>query len=162
MSETTLSLVLTILDPDAYYPIFIRFFEILSIAEIIALTRTCKRIQRLYQTLLPLQWNVDHTLQRFVSDSRRFRQQMGKNDSLISGGIALQYFERVIWKESDLDIYVQDGPKAKALAQYVSTPFETIASICICPSLQRHAICFIFLGARILFPDIILSHITHS
>lgn len=32
-------------------------------------------------------------------------------------------------KESDLDIYVQDGPKAKALAQYVSTPFETIVSI---------------------------------
>lgn len=96
VSETTLSLLFTILDPDTYYPIFIRFFEILSIAEIIALTRTCKRIQRLYQTLLPLQWNVDHTLQRFVSDSRRFRQQMGKNDSLIFGGIALQYFERLI------------------------------------------------------------------
>ena len=84
---------------------------------------------------------------------------MGKNDSLISGGIALQYFERVIWKESDLNIYVQDGPKARALAQYVSTPFENIVSICLCPQLQRHA--FFFL-ARILFPDSILSHITYS
>ena len=133
MSETTQSLLFTILDPDAYYPIFIRFCEILSIAEIIVSTRTCKRIQRLYQTLLPLQWNVDRILQHFVSDSRRFRQKLGKNDSLISGGIALQYLERVIWKESDLDIYFQDGPKAKALAQYVSTPFENIVSICLCP-----------------------------
>ena len=49
---------------------------------------------------------------------------MGKNDALISGGIALQYFERVVWKESDLDVYVQDGPKAKALAQYLSIPLR--------------------------------------
>jgi hypothetical protein len=46
---------------------------------------------------------------------------MGKHDALISGSIALQFFERVVWRESDLDIYVQYGPKAEAMAHYVST-----------------------------------------
>ena len=126
MSESAGSFLSALLDPDAYYPIFIRLCEVLSIAEIIALTRTCKKFQNLYQTLLPLQWNVDRTLQRFVTDPRRFRQEMGKHDALISGGTVLQYFERVVWKESDLDIYVQDGPKAEAMAHYVSKLSVTI------------------------------------
>lgn len=121
MSEPAQSLLLTLLNPDSHYPIFTRFCEILSNAEIIALTRTCKRLRHLYQDLLPSQWDVDRTLRRFVMNPQALRRQMGKHDALISGSIALQFFERVIWRESDLDIYVQEGPQAEAMAHYVST-----------------------------------------
>lgn len=44
---------------------------------------------------------------------------MGKHDALISGSFAIQFFERVMWKESDLDIFIGQGPGAEALEDYL-------------------------------------------
>lgn len=115
------SVLLALFDREPYYPILMNICELLHIADIIVLTRTCRRLSGLYKTLLPLLWNVDRALKRFVSKPVRFRQQMAKHDVLVSGSVALQYFERVVWKESDLDIYVQTGLNAEAMAEYLVT-----------------------------------------
>lgn len=44
---------------------------------------------------------------------------MGQHDALISGSFALQFFERVLWKESDLDMFVQQGHGAEAFCRYL-------------------------------------------
>lgn len=44
---------------------------------------------------------------------------MGKHDVLISGSFAIQFFERVTWKESDLDLYAQAGSSTEALHKYL-------------------------------------------
>jgi hypothetical protein len=50
---------------------------------------------------------------------------MTRCDALISGSFALQFFDRVVWSESDLDIYVQhsrltaQSEESDALAQYL-------------------------------------------
>ncbi|KAI4248161.1 MAG: hypothetical protein LQ352_006006 [Teloschistes flavicans] len=44
---------------------------------------------------------------------------MGKHDILISGSFAIQFFERVTWKESDLDLYAEAGSSAEALEKHL-------------------------------------------
>ncbi|KUJ18116.1 uncharacterized protein LY89DRAFT_684041 [Mollisia scopiformis] len=46
---------------------------------------------------------------------------MAKCDALISGSFALQFFARTVWKESDLDIYIQSSPKdnVKIFGEYL-------------------------------------------
>ena len=46
---------------------------------------------------------------------------MGKSDALISGSFAVQYFERVLWEESDMDVFVQRGKSAMELGRYLCT-----------------------------------------
>ena len=111
--------IFDILRPDSHYPIFSRICGYLPIGAIISLTQTCKTFSSLYQNLLPLQWNIDRTLRRFVRDPQALRSQMAKCEALISGSVALQFFERVVWPESDLDIYVEHGSHAKAFRKYI-------------------------------------------
>ena len=108
------------LDLFRAYPVFDRLCTNLSIRDIISLTRTCKPLSHLYRTLIRLQhWNVDRDLLRFVEDPRRFRSQLGKCNALISGSFALQFFERVAWEGSDLDLFVEAGEDAQVLANHL-------------------------------------------
>ncbi|KAL8678988.1 MAG: hypothetical protein Q9186_004709 [Xanthomendoza sp. 1 TL-2023] len=44
---------------------------------------------------------------------------MGRTGALISGSLAIQFFERCYWPSSDLDIFVKDGDDSKSLGQYL-------------------------------------------
>lgn len=114
------TILFTLLDPDEIYPLFTTLCDFLSIADIIALTRTCKTLAGLYRSLLPLKWNIDRMLLRFFLNPRAFRRQIGKTDALVSGSPVLQYFERTSWNDSSLDIFVQAGEKADALTNYLT------------------------------------------
>lgn len=76
MGQTVL---FTLLDPDAIYPLFTAFCDLLSIADIIALTRTCKTLAGLYRSLLPLRWNIDRMLLRFFPESSGIPPADGKD-----------------------------------------------------------------------------------
>lgn len=91
----------------------------LGIGEIVALTRTCKKLSNLYQILLKRQWDVDAGLRRFVDDPLQLRSQLRKHSAIISGSFALQFFERVVWEDSDLDIYARADLAAIGLAEYL-------------------------------------------
>jgi hypothetical protein len=38
---------------------------------------------------------------------------------LISVGFVVQFFDNVLWKEFDLDVYVHDSPSALAIGEYI-------------------------------------------
>lgn len=109
-----------IFHPESRYPVFERICSHLTIDAIIALTRTCRGLSGLYQSLIPLHWNVDRLLSRFVRDPQFFRTQMGRYNALVSGSLATQFFERVLWKESGLDIYIKSGGDAEAFEKYLT------------------------------------------
>lgn len=44
---------------------------------------------------------------------------MGKYDAIGSGSLALQVFERVLWKESDMDVFIRKGAGAEAFGKYL-------------------------------------------
>ncbi len=94
---------------DSNYPIGTRICWLLPIVDIINLTKTCKAFSKLYRSLISSQWNVEWRLARFVSDVTSFRCQMARTNALISGSFALQFFDRVCWPASDLDINIRQG-----------------------------------------------------
>lgn len=105
---------------ETHYPIFSRICDFLPIASILHLTQTCKSLSNLYHVLLPYQWSINHALHRFVKQPTGLRSQLGRCNALISGSFALQYFERVVWNDSDLDIFVQDGRGTGELGLYLA------------------------------------------
>ncbi len=77
--STTNNGFLELMDPSVSYPIFRYICNHLGIAEIIALTRTCKQFSGLYQYLLPMLWNFDR---RYRSLALILRQKHTDFDSL--------------------------------------------------------------------------------
>ena len=110
---------MSVFDRHLCYPFFMRLCEHLSIADIVALTRTCRKYADLYQYLLPNQWDVDRGLCRFVRDPCGLRSQMAKTDALIAGSFVVQFFERTSWKPFDLDILVEHGECANTFQRYL-------------------------------------------
>ena len=54
------------------------------------------------------QWNIDKKLARFFKNPIIFREELAKQEALIAGSFAVQFFDRVVWEGSDLDIFVHD------------------------------------------------------
>ena len=95
-----------VLGDEGYYPIQDTLWQHLGIQDIVNLTRTCKTLQHLYRRLVKSQWNLNKRLERFVTNPMEFRRTLGMCGAIISGSFALQFFERVVWPESDLDVFV--------------------------------------------------------
>ena len=103
------------------YPILGMLSKYLSIADIVALTRTHRNLNRVYKDLVANRWNVDQTLRRFVVNAANFRAQMAKYDALVFGSLPLQFFERVVWEESDMDVIIKGKKEADAFGKYLTT-----------------------------------------
>ena len=77
-----------------YYPIYTSLSSCLKIAEIVALTRTCKTLSNFYQELLAARrWDIDRDLGRFVDDPCGFRAQLKKQNAYLSGEFAYRFFK---------------------------------------------------------------------
>jgi hypothetical protein len=88
--------------------------QCLDEASLVCLTGTCKYL-RTYRLCL---WDLNRLLKRFVDDSIALRVQMKRHGAVISGGLALQFFARRVWKESDMDLFIKSGESAMALGRY--------------------------------------------
>jgi len=126
MSQQSLRQISLTSDPSRflevfnYGPILETLGKCLAIADVVAVTRTCKQLSKLYAYLIPTQWNVDTLLKRFVEHPKELRAQIGKHNALISGSFALQFFERPTrWEAADINIYVERGNDATCLSRYL-------------------------------------------
>jgi len=115
------SLISLLIERDRYVPIFDNIYDHLGIADIVALTRVSKALSTLYTDYVSLHWNVDKHLARFVADPKALRHHMCLNRSLIVGSVPMQFFSRLSWKDSSLDILVENGPEAEAMMAYIAS-----------------------------------------
>lgn len=104
---------------ERYNLVFNNIYQRLDIKDVIAISRTCKRLSSFYNNMLPCQWNINRRLARFVNDPKEFRSRLGEADALISGTFALLFFAQLYWLDSGLDIYVRQGSKADAFIRYI-------------------------------------------
>ena len=105
-----------ILESGQYYPIYSLLLSLLDPVPIIRLSKTCRRLRRLHCEV----WSgIDRLLCRFVSKPLALRSVMRDHRVVLSGSVALQFFERRCWKESDLDLFVQKPREAKALKEHL-------------------------------------------
>ncbi|THW54517.1 hypothetical protein D6D25_03608 [Aureobasidium pullulans] len=113
------SLISLLIERDRYAPMTDRIMGYLGVVDILALTGTSKSLSNLYNDSLPRYWDIDQRLSRFVSDPTKFRRILGRNNGLIVGSFPLQFFSRLHWDDSSLDILVQEGEAAKAMKKHI-------------------------------------------
>lgn len=104
--------------------------DYLDFTDIISLTQVSKALSTIYPDLLLQQWDINAWVGRHVSDAKDFRRTRGRNNALIVGSLPLQFFSRVYWEGSSLDILVQEGQESDAIVSYIrkegySTPKES-------------------------------------
>ncbi|KAI0751176.1 hypothetical protein C8Q80DRAFT_1119033 [Daedaleopsis nitida] len=89
----------------------------LSPSALLRLSRTCRAAYAAAAFYTRTAYNIDRLLSRFFPSSllthdhlharaRAFRSLQARTGTLISGSVALQFFDRAVWHESDLDLYV--------------------------------------------------------
>jgi hypothetical protein len=97
------------------YPVFASLRIQLGVVGLIQLTATCKRLYALRQYI----WDINRALRRFLDNPLAFRTLLGETDALISGSFVLQFLEGVVWKNSDLDVFIQAGKAAYLFGEYL-------------------------------------------
>ncbi|KAF8184150.1 hypothetical protein K438DRAFT_1487164, partial [Mycena galopus ATCC 62051] len=72
--------------------------------ELVRLMQTCRRIHSLVKDAC---FDADRLLFPFFgAKARDFREIQAHTGTIISGSMALQFFNRLTWPNSDLDLYV--------------------------------------------------------
>jgi hypothetical protein len=93
-----------------YDPVRKRIMELLDTKAVVALYQTSTTVRAF---VYAHEWDINAKLRRFVDKPTALRSTLGRYQALISGSFALQFFERVVWSDSDLDIFapLEDGYK---------------------------------------------------
>ena len=89
---------------QSYEPIRKRILQFLDTKSLLAMVRVSKEMR---STIYSHEWNINEKLWRFVDDPVEFRSLLGEHNGFISGSFAIQFFERVVWPESDLDLFLE-------------------------------------------------------
>jgi hypothetical protein len=107
-----------LLEGSRYYPVYSSLLSELDSLSIVRLSKTCRRLATLYRDAMPREWDVDRVLRRFVEDPRALRKLMRDRRVVISGELALQFFERSRLIDR-MDMFVDEGDGAVALSSYL-------------------------------------------
>ncbi|KAH9918727.1 uncharacterized protein BXZ73DRAFT_80503 [Epithele typhae] len=87
-------------------PIYDGIFGSCSAASLPRLAATSRDVRAAFHDFERRAFNVNRRLKRFVDDPAAFRTLMGRTGMIISGSFALQFFDRTLYEESDLDCYL--------------------------------------------------------
>lgn len=95
-----------IIDRDSIYD---TLFAYLSPASIFRTARTCHIARQASIDYQSRAFDIHRHLKRFFADPVGFRALQAQTGAVISGSNALQFFDRDIYPDSDLDIFVNVG-----------------------------------------------------
>lgn len=109
------SSLVSLFHPSQYAPVRDRLLLALDCPSLVRLAQTSRDMREYILSA----WNINIRLLRFFDDPVAFRSRLGQCDALIAGSFALQFFEGVTWRESDLDIEVRAGPNLEAMHDYL-------------------------------------------
>ncbi|THG92457.1 hypothetical protein EW026_g8454 [Hermanssonia centrifuga] len=95
--------VLRILTNDL---IFDLIFNVCSPATFLLFSRTCRIAYAAVHSYIKRAFNINRHLSQYFLDPLAFRSLQARTSTLVSGSSALQFFNRLTYDDSDLDIYV--------------------------------------------------------
>ena len=97
--------------------IFDKIFSYLNMADFLVFRKVCKQYYKVEH--LQRRFNINILLRPFVSYPQMFRSELGKHDTLISGGFALNFFGLGWSNVSVLDLFVEAGRQKDGLVNYI-------------------------------------------
>ena len=80
-------------------------FDFASPGTLFCFKRTCKRAKTAVESYFRRAFNINRHLSQFFDNPHDFRSLQARTCTLISGSNALQFFNRVRYEGSDLDLY---------------------------------------------------------
>ena len=75
----------------------------------VMLSWTCHATNNARASFTRCTFNINHHLRRFFQNPLEFRTIQAETGTIISGSSALQFFNREIFEDSDLDLYLHPG-----------------------------------------------------
>ncbi|KAI0782597.1 hypothetical protein C8Q75DRAFT_504164 [Abortiporus biennis] len=88
------------------YVLYDTIFWCLSPANLARVSSICRNANIAVKDYLSRVCNINKLLARYFPDPRAFRSLQATTNTLIAGSTALQFFDRSVYPESDLDLYV--------------------------------------------------------
>jgi hypothetical protein len=79
---------------DRYVPVQSSLLRQLEIRDIIALSRTCKRLRHVYDTTIRTQYNINDALKPYFTSPLEFRKVQAEIDAILCDDTALCFFLR--------------------------------------------------------------------
>ncbi|KAI5117825.1 hypothetical protein M0805_003303 [Coniferiporia weirii] len=104
-----------ILDRDGIYDCL---FGYCTPATIFCLGRTCRLAYRSVQDYMKRAFDIEKHFSRYFTNPFTFRILQARTQALVSGSTALQFMDRTLYEESDLDIYVS-WPQAAKVCEWI-------------------------------------------
>ncbi|KAI0087717.1 hypothetical protein BDY19DRAFT_892207 [Irpex rosettiformis] len=86
--------------------IFDLIFCFSSPGSLVCLERTCMQLQAAVKSYFRRTFNINRHFSRFFDNPQDFRSLQARTATLVSGSNALQFFSRITYEDSDLDLYV--------------------------------------------------------
>lgn len=83
-----------------------RIFTFCGLQEILAMDTACWLTRTLVWCYIRRVWSFDLRFKLWFSDVRSFQRMLCRCRAIVSGSLALQFFHRVHYPNSDMDIYV--------------------------------------------------------
>ena len=92
----------------------------LPAADLLRYSQTCKSVYTVAKAYMMRTFRVDSLLSRYFQPQEvvRFRELQSLTGTIISGSTALQFFDRTVYPESDLDLYTEHR-HCRPLAQWL-------------------------------------------
>ncbi|KAH8115905.1 hypothetical protein DFH11DRAFT_1245685 [Phellopilus nigrolimitatus] len=81
-------------------------FDRCSPATLFRFGRTCQLARRALKDYSRRAYNINKHLSRFFTEPLEFRVLQAQTNAVVSGSTALQFMDRTLYEESDLDLYV--------------------------------------------------------
>jgi hypothetical protein len=80
-------------------------FAPLDVIDVLNFASTCRTARVAFNLFMKRAYKVEIVLRRFLRNPSAFRRLQRETGTLISGSVALQFLERTVYPESDLDLY---------------------------------------------------------
>lgn len=90
---------------------FLQILRHLHAAAIYRLMRVSKTFRAAVEAARPNLFNIYGQLAHYFADPNDFRHMQSRTGAIISGSFALQFFRRLQWTGSDLDLYVEKAAR---------------------------------------------------
>lgn len=95
-------------------------FDRCSPASLFRFGRTCQLARRALKDYSRRAYNINKHLSRFFTEPLEFRALQAQTNAVVSGSTALQFMDRTLYEDSDLDLYVT-CPYAAQVCDWVIT-----------------------------------------
>ncbi|KAF8346478.1 hypothetical protein F5887DRAFT_861275, partial [Amanita rubescens] len=85
-------------------------FDLLPIQDLLVLERTSRRMKVLKEAYCRFTFSLQRVITPFLETDSHiidFAYMMERTNAVISGSTALQFFERTIYQNADLDLYFE-------------------------------------------------------